>query len=109
MALIFDSFPTGSIGRPQRAPQGIIPTPKEEPTMTIRTDGTTDGRAMRCPECGDTELEKRGNRRCYAPLVDERGEIDGWNEGDIDWDGDERGNEVIYCTACDNEFVQEEG
>ncbi len=61
---------------------------------------------LQCPKCDSTELEMRGSRRCYAPLDDD-GEIDGWNEGDIDWDGTEDGKELIYCLVCDTEFTRE--
>lgn len=56
-----------------------------------------------CEVCGSTALEKRGERRIYAPL-DQRGQVDGWSEGDdITWDTDDDGNEIVYCTACDHE------
>jgi len=61
-----------------------------------------------CPNCGSSELEKRGQRRVYAFLDDDL-QVDGWNEGDpawIDWDTDDEHNVLVYCTGCESEFTE---
>lgn len=65
------------------------------------TPGTTDVELL-CPECGSAELEMRGEQRVYAPLDD--GEVNGWNSGEVEWDTDHDGNDLIYCVQCDCEF-----
>lgn len=63
-----------------------------------------------CPQCGATEWEKRGSRRCYFVIDPTTLETLTWNEADADWiemdvDGDE---EVLYCGVCDSAFTEPE-
>lgn len=62
---------------------------------------------IRCLTCGHTEFEKRGTRRTYHPLGPDL-EDDGWNEGDVEMDYDDDGEEIIYCIECGSEFTEDE-
>lgn len=62
---------------------------------------------MRCPQCGASAFEKRGEQRTYHPLDAELGD-DGWSTGEITMDTLDDGSEVIYCTECDSEFSEDE-
>lgn len=42
---------------------------------------TETATAIRCPECGGTEFEKRGEQRTYHRLDDDLGD-DSWTTGD---------------------------
>lgn len=56
-----------------------------------------------CPACGMDDVEMRGQRRVYAQL-DDTGQIDGWNDGEVDWDVTDDGKDLLYCNYCDHEW-----
>jgi hypothetical protein len=60
-----------------------------------------------CPNCHASEFEKRGNRRCYFEL-DENLQEGPWNEGEIDIDVFDKGEDIIYCAGCENEWREED-
>lgn len=74
--------------------------------MSLANDETK--RAIVCPQCGCADFEKRGTRRTYHPLTADL-EADSWNEGDIEIDMFDSGeDEIVYCCGCDSEFTESE-
>ena len=56
-----------------------------------------------CPNCHESEFEKRGDRRVYFKLDDDLKE-DGWSEGEITIDTLDSGDDTIYCVGCEEEW-----
>lgn len=61
-----------------------------------------------CPNCGESEWEKRGDQRIYIVLNADLEEVT-FNRGEIVHDGTKDGkHDIIYCVQCDSEFTEDE-
>ncbi len=61
-----------------------------------------------CPECGSTEgFEMRGNQRTYHRL-DANLELDSWDGGEITFDTNDTGRDIVYCVSCDSEWDRDQ-
>lgn len=75
------------------------------------------GYELACPECGSTELEERGDVRCYTALEAVRlpdGSVDlrqgSWSTPIETYapDTTDGGLTIVYCNDCDAELTEDE-